>query len=227
MSRQVLGVAVVLGAINVVLVNWAEPIFGRYWKHVMWEGGVIEDVTAVSFLAGAVVYVLCALRRDQPAAHRRWFIAYAFAELMLAGEETNYGRGTLFLDLGDPRFAETYNPQAQNLHNVLFPTALAPILLFFVICAVLRVGYRVIVPRLRLPMSRDFLDAVLVTAPFVIAMAPSFWDERFLSVDEVYEWSSSLLLLCLGLYYRFGWVFSPRPGDEGGPPGAFGGVHRH
>jgi hypothetical protein len=217
-SRPVLGLALVLGTINVVLVNWAEPIFGRYWKHVMWEGGVIEDLTAVSFLAGTVVYVLCALRRDQPLAHRRWFVAYAVAELVLAGEETNYGRGTLFLDLGDPRFAETYNPQAQNLHNVLFPTAVVPIILFFVICAVLRVGYRPIVLRLRLPMSRDFLDAVLVTGVFAVAMAPSLWDERYLSIDEVYEWSSSLLLLCLGLYYRFGWVFRPRPGDEGGPP---------
>lgn len=220
MSRPVLGVALLLGAVNVVLVNWAEPIFGRYWKHVMWEGGVIEDVTAVSFLAGTVVYALCALRRDQPPVHRRWFVAYAVAELVLTGEETNYGRGTLFLDLTDPRFAETYNPQAQNLHNVLFPTAFVPIILFFAICAVLRVGYRAIVPRLRLPMNRDFLDAVLVTGVFVLAMVPSLWDERSLSIDEVYEWSSSLLLLCLGLYYRFGWVFRPRRGDEGGPPGS-------
>jgi hypothetical protein len=216
-SRRVLLLAVVLGSVNAILVNWAEPIFGRYWKHVMWEGGVIEDVTAVAFIAGALVYLACALRRDQPAAHRRWFLVYAAAALLLAGEETNYGQGTLFLDLGDPRFLETYNPQAQNLHNVLFPTAFVPILLFFVICAVLRVSYRVIVPRLRLPMSRDFLDAVLVTGLFVIAMLPSLRDERHLSIDEMYEWSSALLLLCLGLYYRFGWVFRPRAGDVGGP----------
>jgi hypothetical protein len=219
-SRAALGLALVLGAVDVVLVNWAEPLFGRYWKHVMWEGGVVEDLTAVSFIAGAVVYLLCALRRDQPPVHRRWFFVYAVAELMLAGEETNYGRGTLFLDLTDPHFAETYNPQAQNLHNVLFPTAIVPIALFFLICAVLRVGYRSIVPRLRLPMSRDFLDGVLVTGVFFVAMVPSLWDDRFLSVDEVYEWSSSVLLLCLGLYYRFGWVFRPRAGDEGGPPGS-------
>ena len=214
MSRPALGLAAVLGAVNVVLVNWAEPIFGRYWRHVMWEGGLVEDLTAASFIAGAVVYVLCALDRARPIAHRRWFAAYALAALVLAGEETNYGRGTLFLDLADPRFAETYNPQAQNLHNVLFPTASVPIALFFALCLVLRLGYRSIVPRLRLPMSREFLDAVLVTGLFVVAMAPSFGDERHLAIDEVYEWSSSLLLLCLAVYCRSGRIFRPHPDDR-------------
>ena len=218
MSRPALVLAVVLGAVNAILVNWAQPIFGRFWKHVMWEGGVIEDLTAVFFIVGAVVYALCALCRAHPVAHRRWFAGYAIAELVLAGEETNYGRGTLFLDLTDSRFSETYNPQAQNLHNVL-PEAFIPILVFFVICLVLRLGYQKIVPRLALPMSHDFLDAVLVTGLFVLAMFPSLRDERHLSVDEVYEWSSSLVLLCLALYYRFGWVFRPRPDDVGRPPG--------
>ena len=213
MSRPALWLALVLGTINVVLVNWAQVIFGGYWKHVMWEGGLIEDLTAVAFLAGVVVYVLCAMKKGAPVAHRRWFVLYALAELMLAGEETNYGRGTLFLDLADPRFAETYNPQAQNIHNALFTWAFAPIAIFFAICLVLRVGYRWIVPLLRLPMSKDFLDAVLVTGVFVIAMIPSFWDERHLSIDEVYEWSSSILLLCLGLYFRWGWVFRRRAGE--------------
>jgi hypothetical protein len=67
-------------------------------------------------------------------------------------------------------------------------------------------------------MSKDFLEAILVTALGLVFMAFSFRDERFLSFDEVYEWSSSLLLLCLALYYRFGWVFHPRPGEEGMPP---------
>ena len=216
MSRSALGLGAALGALNVGLVNWAQPLFGRYWQHVMWEGGLIEDMTAVSFVAGAVLYLLCAWRRGPRAAHRRWFVAYAIAELVLAGEETNYGRGTLFLDLTDPRFAETYNPQAQNLHNVLFPTASVPIALFFVACLVLRVGYRWIVPRLRLPMRRDFLDAVLVTGVFVLAMAGSFRDERHLSIDEVYEWSSALLLLSLALHFRFGWIFRSHPDDP--PP---------
>ena len=82
----------------------------------------------------------------------------------------------------------------------------------------LRLTYRWLVPRLRLPMSQDFLDAVLVTGAFVVPAINAFRDERFLSIDEVYEWSSSLLLLCLALYYRFGWVFRPRPGDEGRRP---------
>lgn len=184
----------------------------------MWEGGLIEDLSALFFIVGAIVYALCAFQKSHPVAHRRWFVLYALAMLLLAGEETNYGKGTLFLDLADPNFAANYNPQGGNIHNVLFPNAFVPIAVFFVICVVLRAGYRWIVPLLRLPMSKDFLEAVLVTAVFVVAMVPSFWDDRHLSIDEAYEWSSSLLLLCLGLYYRFGWVFRPRPGDVGSAP---------
>jgi hypothetical protein len=212
-SRPALSLAVALGLVNVGLVNWAQTLFGRWWQHVMWEGGLVEDVTAVSFLAGTAVFLLCALQRERPAVQRAWLLVYAIAELVLAGEETNYGRGTLFLDLADPRFAETYNPQAQNLHNMLFPTASIPIALFFAICFVLRLGYRPFVSRLRLPMRLDFLDAVLVTGLFVLAMIPSLGDERHLSIDEVYEWSSSLLLACLALHFRFGWVFRRRTAD--------------
>lgn len=215
-SRRALGLALVLTAIDVALVNWAQPIFGRFWKHVMWEGGVVEDLTALQFILTGVVFALCALQRRQPRVHRVWFAVYSLAGFMLAGEETNYGTGTLFLDLASPDFAKTYNPQAHNLHNYLIE-AYIPVLGFMVICAVLRVAWRIIVPRLRLPMSRDFLDAVLVTCVGVLFMVFSFFDDRFLSFDEVYEWSSSALLLGLALYYRFGWVFRPREGDEGGP----------
>jgi hypothetical protein len=220
--RPALVLAVGLGAINVVLVTWSEPLFGRWWKYVMWEGGLIEDLSALFFILGALAYGMCAVQRSHPVAHRRWFALYGVAMLVLAGEETNYGKGTLFLDLADPNFAANYNPQGGNIHNVIFPSAFVPIAVFFVICAVLRVGYRWIVPLLRLPMRKDFLDAVLVTGAFITAMIPSFWDERHLSIDEVYEWSSSLLLLCLALSYRFGWVFRPSPGDVGTQPGERG-----
>jgi hypothetical protein len=224
-SRPALGLAAALAAVNVVLVTWSQPIFGRWWQHVMWEGGVVEDLTALQFLLGAIVFAMCGFQRARPRAHRAWFAVYALAELVLLGEETNYGTGTLFLDLADPNFAQTYNPQAHNLHNYLIE-AYIPVLGLGVICLVLRVFYRQVVPRLRLPMSKDFLDAVLVTAVglIVIAMAGSFRDERFLSLDEVYEWSSSLLLLCLALSFRFGWIFRPRPGDEGSHPAAPFGV---
>jgi hypothetical protein len=215
-SRRALGLALALTVIDVTLVNWARPIFGGAWKYVMWEGGVVEDLTALQFLLTGVVFVLCALQRARPRAHRAWFALYALAGFVLAGEETNYGTGTLFLDLTAPDFARTYNPQAHNLHNFLIE-AYIPVLGFVIICAVLRAAYGAIVPRLRLPMSRDFLDAVAVTSLGVLFMVFSLGDERFLSVDEVYEWSSSALLLALGLHCRFGWMFRPREGDEGGP----------
>src|SRR2546421_5256081 len=206
-GRPALVLAAVLGAIDVILINWSQPIFGRWWKHVMWESGVIEDLSAIFFLVGAAVFVLCALHRRHPVVHRAWFAVYALAMLVLAGEETNYGKNSLFLDLADPNFAINYNRQGGNIHNSIFKHAIVPITIFFVICVVLRLAYRWIVPRLRLPMSKDFLDAVLITGAIGVFATKSFYDDRFLSVDEAYEWSSSLLLLCLALYFRFGWVF--------------------
>jgi hypothetical protein len=103
-SGRTLGLALFLATADVVLVNWSQPLFGGRWKHVMWEGGVVEDLTALQFILGAVVDALCAFRRDLPVAHRRWFVLYAVAMLVLAGEETNYGRRTLFLNLTDPNF---------------------------------------------------------------------------------------------------------------------------
>ena len=214
MSRPALVLALVLGAVDVVLVTWSQPLFGGWWKHVMWEGGVLEDLTALQFIVGGLVFALCAARRAAPVAHRRWFAVYALAMFVLAGEETNYGTGTLFLDLADPNFAQNYNPQANNLHNVLIE-AYIPVLALGVICLGLRLAYDSICPRLRLPMSKDFLEAVVVTGAFVVLMIPTFRDERFLAVAEVYEWSCSLLLLCLALYYRFGWILRPRTGEVG------------
>lgn len=209
MSRPALVLALVLGVIDTVLVLWAQPIFGNAWKQVMWEGGVLEDLTALQFIAGAIVFARCAFRRGISRAHRRWFALYALGMLVLAGEETNYGTGTLFLDLSDPNFASSYNPQANNLHNFVV-LGFLPILVFGVGCLVLRRRFAPITGRLGLPMRKDFLDAVLVTALFVVPMLPAFGDERFWAVDEVYEWSSSLLLLCLGLSFRYGWVFAAR-----------------
>ena len=215
MSRPALALALVLGTIDTILVLWAQPLFGGAWKYVMWEGGVLEDLTAVQFIAGAVVFALCAGRRTSSTARRRWFAVYAFAMLVLAGEETNYGTGTLFLDLADPNFASTYNPQANNLHNV-FVFGFLPIFVFGIVCLILRWRFDAITTRLRLPMHKDFLDAVLITGLFVVPMLPAFADERFLSVDEVFEWSSSLLLHSLALSFRYGWLFGAR-GDEAAP----------
>jgi hypothetical protein len=216
-SRPALALAIGLGTIDTILVLWAQPLFGGAWKYVMWEGGVLEDLTAVQFIAGAAVFASCAARRSFSTAHRRWFVVYALAMLVLAGEETNYGTGTLFLDLADPNFASTYNPQANNLHNV-FVFGFLPIFVFGITCLILRLRFDAITRGLRLPMRTGFLDAVLVTGLFVVPMLPAFADERFLSVDEVYEWSSSLLLLCLALSFRYGWLFAERV-DEAAPVG--------
>ena len=48
-----------------------------------------------------------------------------------------------------------------------------------------------------------FLEAMLLSGAFAVFMLFAMFDDRIQSLDEVYEWSSSLLLLCLALYYRF------------------------
>jgi hypothetical protein len=152
------------------------------------------------------VFAACALQRARPRVERAWLGVYAVVELVLVGEETNYGTGTLFLDLTDPNFAANYNPQRNNLHNLLIE-AYIPVLGLVIICAVLRRYRAQTIERFGLPMSVDFLDAIVFTAVGLVFMAPAFFDERFLSIDEVYEWSSSLLLLVMALHFRFGWVF--------------------
>jgi hypothetical protein len=201
--------AVLATVVNVVLVNWSRPIFGGYWQYVMWEGGVVENLTALQFLAGAAIFASCALQRWRPPVERRWLGLYALGELVLAGEETNYGRGTLFLDLGNPNFARDYNPQSGNLHNLLIEASI-PVIVFMIAIVVLRRFYTRIVTRLRLPLPAGFLDAGLVTAVGIVAMR--FDDGRYLSVDEVYEWSGALLLLALALHCRLGWFFHGQPG---------------
>lgn len=194
-------VVVVLAAVNVVLVNFHRALFGTIWQYVMWEGGVIEALTPLNFLFGALVFVLAAGQRRQPASARAWLAAFAVADVVLAGEEVSWGRGQILLDLNDPNFVTRYNPQ-NALHSFL--PGFVPILGFFVIVAALRVvpGLRT---GLRLPIPVGFLDAVLATAPAVLLMRLD--EGRYLFVDEVYEWSGSVLLLCLALHARWDWFF--------------------
>lgn len=211
--------AVVATVINVVLVNWSRPIFGASWQYVMWEGGVVENLTALQFLAGAAVFASCALQRRRPRGERRWLGLYALAELVLAGEETNYGTGTLVLDLGHPDFTRVYNPQSGNLHNLLIEASI-PVIVFMTAVVVLRLFYTRLVTRVRLPLPAGFLDASLLTAAGIVAMR--FDDGRYLLVDEVYEWSGALLLLALALHCRFGWFFHARPGPAAAKRGFTG-----
>jgi hypothetical protein len=193
-----------LAVANVVLVNVHRELFGSAWQYVMWEGGVIEGLTPINFLLGAIVLVLAAREARESPVRRCWLIAYAVAEVVLAGEEISWGRGQLLLNLDDPNFATKYNPTT-TLHNHLLP-GVGPVVVFFVIIAVFRLLYPVIRARLKAPMAVGFLNAVLLTllaAPFM-----RFDHAHFLFFDEVYEWSGSVLLLHLALYERWGWSFT-------------------
>ena len=201
--RATAAIIVVLALSNLILLNYHHELFGSAWQYVMWESGVIESLTPINFLLGALVFVLAAFAAGADRARRRWLIAYALADVVLAGEEVSWGRGQWLLDLDVPDFANKYNPQT-TLHHVL-PGA-GPIIIFFVIVAIFRVFYPVIHRRLRVPMSVGFLNAVLLT--LLVAPLMRFDHEHFLFFDEVYEWSGSVLLLHLALYERWRWSFT-------------------
>ncbi|MBM4440596.1 MAG: TVP38/TMEM64 family protein [Candidatus Rokubacteria bacterium] len=210
-------VVIGLSVANVVLVNFHRTLFGAWWRHVMWEGGVLELATAAQFLAAAVVFGVAAAARPRRSPRRRWLLLFAVTNLVLLGEETNYFQGMVILDLDHPDFATRYNPQAGNLHN-LIPLAFAPVLVFFLGALGLRLAYDRLVPRLGLPIPVGFLHAVLVTGVAVLFM--DLGDDRHLFVDEVYEWSGSALLLLLALHAWRGWFFSSGPPSPPAPPRA-------
>ena len=193
----------VLAMVNVVALNYHRELFGAAWQYVMWEGGVIEGLTPVNFVLGALVFALAAWHARDDLSRRAWLIAYALVDVVLAGEEISWGTGQLLLDLDDPNFETKYNPQT-TLHHVL-PGA-GPIVIFFVIVAVFRVGYPIIRWLTRAPMSIGFLNAVLLT--LLVAPFMRFDHAHYLFFDEVYEWSGSVLLLHLALWERWGWSFT-------------------
>jgi hypothetical protein len=192
-----------LAVANAVLVNHHRTLFPVRWRQVMWEGGVLEGATALAFLAAGVLFGWAAVRAG-PGARRRWLVVFALGALLLVGEETNYGGAMLVLDLEAPDFEARYNPQRGTLHNA-GPYYL-PLVVFFALIAVLRLRPR-LRRRLRLPLPTGYLNATLFTmaaGPFM-RWAPA----HRVFVDEVYEWSSAVLIGCLALHVVFGWFFRP------------------
>jgi hypothetical protein len=207
-----LAIAVAVAVVNVVLVNHHRVLFPVWWRQVMWEGGVLEGATALAFLTSAVLFGWAAVRAG-PGGRRWWLVVFSAGALLLLGEETNYGGAMLMLDLDAPDFAERYNPQSGTLHNV-GPYYL-PLIVYFVLVAALRLRPR-LRRRLRLPLPEGFLNATLLTVaagPFM-RWAPA----HRVFVDEVYEWSSAVLIACLGLHAVFGWFFrGPAPASPERP----------
>jgi len=195
-------VVAVVAVLDLVLVNFHRELFGGAWQYVMWEGGVIEALTPLNFLLGAVVFLLAAgAARDDPT-RRRWLVVYALADVVLAGEEISWGTGQILLNLDDPSFETKYNPHT-TLHHLL--PGVGPIVIFFLIVAVFRLFYPAVRRLLKAPMAMGFLNAVLLT--LLVAPFMRFDHAHFLFFDEVYEWSGSVLLLHLALYERWGWSF--------------------
>lgn len=197
-----LAIAVASAAANAILVNTYRPT--RAWKTFMWEGGILEGLTALSFIAAGALFLWLALSSQERKVTRAWFAIFGVGCLFLAGEELNWGRGMLILNLDDPQFALRYNIQGGNVHNVV--PALVPILVFIGLAA----GLRLTAPwSLRLvPLPAGFLNAIIVTATSILFM--DLQDDRFLFLNEVFEWSSATLILCLALHYRYAWFFLPR-----------------
>ena len=205
-----LGLAALLATASAILVNRYQPT--PAWKHVMWEGGVLEWLTAASFIAAGVLYLRLALASREGKPRRAWLALFGVGSLILAGEELNWGRWMLVLNLDDPEFAARYNLQGGNLHNFL--PALVPVLAFLGLAGLLRVAAPWSLGLVPLPVG--FLNAVIVAA-----MSIPFMDlggDRFLFLDEVLEWSNATLILSLALHYRYGWFFEIRDVYGHSPP---------
>jgi hypothetical protein len=197
-----LAVAILCSVANAALVNWYQPT--RAWKYVMWEGGALEWLTALSFLAAGGVYLGLALTPERSRVQRAWFAIFAIGSLALAGEELNWGRGMLVLNLDDPWFDARYNTQGGNLHNAV--DAVVPVLVFAGLAGGLRITAHW---SLRLvPIPAGFLNAVVIAAASIPFM--NLQGDRFLFLDEVLEWSGATLIFCLALHYRYGWFFLPQ-----------------
>lgn len=197
-----LAVAILCAVTNAALVNWYQPT--RAWKYVMWEGGVLEWLTALSFLAAGGVYLGLSLSSERTRGRRSFFAVLAIGSLVLAGEELNWGRGMLVLNLDDPWFDARYNIQGGNLHNAV--DAAVPILVFVGLAGGLRITAHW---SLRLvPIPAGFLNAVVIAAASIPFM--NLQGDRFLFLDEVLEWSGATLIFCLALHYRYGWFFLPQ-----------------
>ncbi len=205
-------VVLVLAVANVAMAKFSPQLFGSYWKYVMWEGGVIENLTALNFLLGAGLFLAAAVSSPPGSRRKYWFFFFALVELVLAGEEINYGRGMIFLNLDDPQFATRYNPQSGTLHSWLLPEI--PVFGFFVVVGVVRLCFHRLSLRKHIPIPVGFLNGVLLTG-LALPFMP-FRDARYLLVDEVFEWSGSVLLLCLALHAWRGWFFTAA---TGGTPG--------
>lgn len=205
-----LGLAVGLATASAILVNRYQPT--PAWKHVMWEGGVLEWLTAASFIAAGALYLRLALASREERPGRAWLALFGVGFLILAGEELNWGRGMLILNLDDPEFAARYNLQGGNLHNVFH--APVPVLAFLGLAG----GLRMAAPwSLRLvPLPVGFLNAVIVAAMSIPLM--DLGGDRFLLLDEVLEWSNATLIFALALHYRYGWFFEIRDVYGHSPP---------
>lgn len=97
-------IAGALTLVDVLLVNFHQRLFGAAWRYVMWEGGVVETLTAFNFLLAAGAFASAAAGKPPGSAGRRWLVLSVLASLVLTGEEVNYGQGMLVLNLRPPRW---------------------------------------------------------------------------------------------------------------------------
>jgi len=202
-TRIGFAVALASAAVSAMLVNGYQPT--RAWKYLMWEGGVLEWLTALSFVFAGGLYLWLWRASREGRGRRAWYFFFGAGCLVLVGEELNWGQGMLVLDLDDPAFEARYNIQGGNLHNLFGP--LVPALLF----VGLAVGLRILAPWSIqfVPLPVGFLNSVAMTALSVLFM--NLEGDRFLLLDEVLEWSGATLILCLALHHRYAWFYSLGP----------------
>src|SRR5688500_7939924 len=109
-ETAVLGAAAAVALALVILYAWRPALLER----LTLEDGVIEYLTAVLFLAAALVFGLAGLRGSSRGI---WVLPLALACFAVAGEEISWGQR--LLGLATPTGLESINVQGEtNLHNI-------------------------------------------------------------------------------------------------------------
>lgn len=158
----VLGVLAVLTVLGLFLAMWDPRLFRSYTS----EQGVIENLTVVALLGGAVICVRRAWRSRRGRRFRVATLLLAALFVVAAGEELSWGQRLLGLET--PQFFQQHNIQREtNFHNLVvggvklnklvFGTGLLIVVLAY--CSVLPWAYR------RWPRIRELADALAVPVP--------------------------------------------------------------
>lgn len=99
---------------------WLSPLLLQpptWSRHIMGEGGYIENASVAMLLAAVVMCVLLLTRRRMPRVMKVLIVLLGVASLFLAGEEASWGQHWFGFETSEG-LARINNQRETNLHNI-------------------------------------------------------------------------------------------------------------